>query len=734
MRLRILPAALILSFATGASAQDRTPKPDDGRYFELRIRPLLADLQPTAQLTPRQWADLATWIQKGAQSPQSVTLPKIDGANHWAFQPMQLPAIPNVKDEGWGRSPIDRFILAQLEGKGLKPAMPADARTLIRRVTYDLTGLPPAPAEIEAFLREYAAKPPAAYEALIDRLLASSAYGEKWGRHWLDVSRYADSNGLDENIAHGNAWRYRDYVIASFNNDKPYNQFLLEQIAGDLLASSQRKQEPDLEALIATGFLSLGPKVLAEPDEKKMEMDIVDEQIDTLGRAFMGLTIGCARCHDHKFDPFPTDDYYGLAGIFQSTKTMEHFKKIAKWYENPLPSPDYAAKKTEHDKIVAEMKERIKKTTDAEALKKLKAELVQKEKQAPEGPSAMGAMEGKIVNAHVLIRGNHVTPGKLVPRRFPIAVAGVSQAPLPEKQSGRLELAQWLASKDHPLTARVMVNRVWRWHFGQGIVRSVDNFGRLGEKPSHPELLDWLALKFIDDGWSIKKLHRTILLSSTYRQSSSVLDFNPKSEIRNPKLEDPDNRALWRFNPRRLQSEEIRDSLLFVSGQLDRTMGGPAITHVKNREFLFDHTSKDGTRYDSKRRTIYLPVIRNNLYDVLTLFDSPDAAVSTGDRSTTTVATQALFWMNSPLVVEAAAKLTEARSLSEDLPAQLQRMFLTTYGREPTDAEQMRLKRSLVETEASLHEVEPDSKKRTARAWALIGQVILSGNEFVWVK
>ncbi|MCE9531362.1 MAG: DUF1553 domain-containing protein, partial [Planctomycetes bacterium] len=291
-------------------------------------------------------------------------------------------------------------------------------------------------------------------------------------------------------------------------------------------------------------------------------------------------------------------------------------------------------------------------------------------------------------------------------------------------QSGRLELAQWLTSKSHPLTARVLVNRVWRWHFGQGLVRSVDNFGRLGEKPSHPQLLDWLAIRFVVDGWSIKKLHRSILLSSTYRMSAA---HNPKAaEI------DPDNQLLWRMNPRRLDAEEIRDALLVVSGTLDRALGGPSL-QVKNRDYLFDHTSKDKTTYDSKRRSIYLPVIRNNLYDVFQLFDSTDATVINGDRASTTVATQALFWMNSKIVLEAAERLTS--SVSEaDTRKRLRHYYLTAYGREPTDRECERMATAFKETELSLRGVEPDEKKRIARAWALIGQVILSANEFVYVN
>jgi Protein of unknown function (DUF1549)/Protein of unknown function (DUF1553) len=413
---------------------------------------------------------------------------------HWAFQPPTLPAIPAVKDAAWARTPLDHFILAGLEARDLKPAPPADRRTLIRRATFDLTGLPPSPEEVESFVHDAS---PQALEKLIERLLASPAYGERWGRHWLDVARYADSNGLDENVAHGNAWRYRDHIVAAFNRDKPYDQFLVDQLAGDLLPDSANRQE----RLIATGFLSLGPKVLAEPDPRKMEMDIVDEQIDTVGQAFLGLTLGCARCHDHKFDPISTQDYYGLAGIFLSTRTMQSFKKVARWHENPLvavPAP--------------------------------------LPRGAPAVPSAMGVTEGTVVEAAVLRRGSPLAPGKIVPRRFPIFLAGEQQPPLPAEQSGRLELARWLVCKDHPLTSRVMVNRIWRWHFGQGLVRSVDNFGLLGEKPSHPELLDWLAQRFVESGWSIKAMHRLIMLSSTYQMSSA-------HNARAAEL-DPDNRML----------------------------------------------------------------------------------------------------------------------------------------------------------------------------------------------
>ena len=683
-----------------------------------------------------------------ADSPTQET--PADTSKHWAFRPLVLQSIPTVQDAAWPRNPLDRFILAALEARGLRPAPLVDRRTLIRRASFDLTGLPPTPEEIEAFLSDQTPDP---FARVVDRLLASSAYGERWGRHWLDVARYADSNGLDENIAHGNAWRYRDYVVNAFNRDKPYDRFLIEQLAGDLLPAEDAT--PRDERLIATGFLSLGPKVLAEPDARKMELDIVDEQVDTVGRAFMAVTIGCARCHDHKFDPFPIEDYYGLAGIFLSTRTMENFKKVARWHENPLASADVAARQAEFEAKKTTTREAITKlvkTTNAQIraaakqvetlpnnleslyppearaeLKRLQDELARLEKAAPALPTAMGVMDGSVTDAAVLPRGNFLNPGKIVPRHFPSVLAGKDQRPAMASQSGRLELGRWLARKEHPLTGRVMVNRIWHWHFSQGLVRSVDNFGKLGEKPSHPELLDWLAVRFTESGWSIKALHRLIMLSSTYQMSSA---YNAAAAET-----DPDNRLHWRTNVRRLEAEAIRDALLAVSGSLDQSMGG-SLLHVQNRGYLFDHTSKDATKYDSRRRAVYLPVIRNNLYDVYQLLDATDATVGKGDRTTTTVATQALFMMNSDLVIRASEQLA-ARLLASaelDWDGRLRLLYQTVYGRLPTTRELERAGAVVEEFERNLRDGETDAGKRQLRAWAWLCHVLVAANEFVYVK
>ncbi|WP_406695938.1 PSD1 and planctomycete cytochrome C domain-containing protein [Singulisphaera sp. Ch08] len=669
-------------------------------------------MPPKGKLSEHEIALLTQWVAMGAPDPRTGGAPaptraQIDleaGRNFWAFRAPVDPPIPVVKNAAWPRSGLDRFLLAGIEEKGLQPAPLADKRTLIRRATFDLIGLPPKPEEIDAFLADEA---PDAFDRVVDRLLASPHYGERWGRHWLDVARYADSNGLDENVAYGNSWRYRDYVINAFNQDKPFAQFLREQLAGDLMPV-EGDEAATHERLIATGFLSLGPKVLAEVDETKMEMDIVDEQVDTVGRAFMGLTLGCARCHDHKFDPIATTDYYALAGVFRSTKTMETFAKVARWYEIPLATKQDQARLAEHAKQVAAQKatidalarsanEKLKASAGAgfvlpkapeplypqatkDELKRLRDALSALEKSAPVMPSAMGVTEGPVADVRVHIRGSHLSLGEKVARRVPTVLASTGAPTFSASQSGRLELARWLTDPAHPLTSRVMVNRIWRWHFGKGLVSTPDNFGALGGRPSHPPLLDWLAQRFVESGWSIKAMHRIIMLSSTYRMSST---FDPKGVQL-----DPENLLHWRFSPRRLEAEAIRDALLTVGSRLDPTMGG-SLLNVANRGYFFDHTSKDATNYDVGRRSVYLPIVRNHLYDAFDLFDYSEAGVTNGDRATTTVAPQALFMMNSELVDQTARTLaTEllAPKLSSDAD-RIGRLYLRAFGRPPEPAE-----------------------------------------------
>ncbi len=709
-------------------------------------------MPPKGKLSDREIGLLSQWVKMGAPDPRTAEAaarpkgrPPIDldaGRKFWAFRPPTKPVTPDVKDRDWARSDIDRFVLASLESKGIHPVAPADKRTLIRRATLDLTGLPPTPEEVEAFVNDSSKD---AFAKVIDRLLASPHYGERWGRHWLDVARYSDSNGLDENVAHGNAWRYRDYVVKSFNDDTPFDRFLTEQLAGDLMPEA--KDDATRHArLVATGFLALGPKVLAEVDETKMEMDIVDEQIDTVSRAFLGLTIACARCHDHKFDPIRTVDYYGLAGIFKSTRTMENFKKVAKWHENTIATAADLAAKAEHEKLVAAKKVEVASLVNAanrallasqkpdfklpkdpeplfpaetrNALQARRDELTALEKKGFELPSAMGVQEGTPTDVRVHIRGSHLSLGESTTRGVPAVLTPSGSDRSGTKGSGRLDLAKWLTDRKHPLTARVTVNRIWRWHFGRGLVGSTDNFGALGERPTHPELLDWLATTFIDDGWSVKALHRRIMLSSTYQEAST---FDEKAAA-----VDPEDRLHWRFRPRRLEAEAIRDAVLAVSGELDRTIGG-SLLQVKNRDYFFDHTSIDRTKYDMPRRSLYLPVVRNHMYDVFDLFDYTESSVATGDRATTTVAPQALFLLNGDVMVQAAADLAKQLLACRcDDAGRVDQLYRIAYGRPP----------QAKESERALAFLDRYAKAASDRgsAWRGLCHTLLASNEFVYLR
>lgn len=705
------------------------------------------------KLNEQEITKLEQWIHMGAPHSEKIGAAKrTRDPNHWAFQSTFERPLPEVHDAHWPRSGLDAFILAKLEEVGLSPAPMADKRTLIRRVTFDLIGLPPTPEEIEAYLAD---ESPEAFSRVVDRLIASPRYGETWGRHWLDVARYADSNGLDENVAYGNAWRYRDYVVTAFNHDKPFDRFVVEQLAGDLLPFESEAQRH--EQLIATGFLGIGPKVLAETDEAKMRMDMIDEQLDTTGRAFLGLTLGCARCHDHKFDPIDMSDYYGLAGIFKSTMSMRRYKKLAEWHENLLPSEaatalkadleaKVAAKKTAVEQFVAvadaQINEKLaadpnskrpekletlySEATKAE-LKKLRDELAELEKDAKELPSAMGVTEDKVTDVAIHLRGDPLKLGDVVPRRTPIVLNGPSGLQFTDQESGRRQLAQWLVDPGHPLTARVIVNRVWRWHFGRGLVRTTDNFGLLGEAPSHPELLDWLARRFMADGWSLKALHRLILNSNTFQQTNH-------SAAKTVEL-DPENRLFSRANLRRLEAEAVRDSLLAVSGQLDVTMGG-SLLKLKNREYFFDHTSKDATTYNSARRSLYLPIVRNNVFEMFQLLDFPDPAVSSGNRATTVVPLQALLLLNSDFVMEAAAGLAD-RLLSEanDDDQRLARLYSLAFGRNPTVNERAADRVFLrAVAQAQIHTAETDANNRVRQAWTTLCHVALAASEFIYVN
>ena len=706
-------------------------------------------MPPENRLSKQEVSDLRKWIDSGLPHPDSDSMPvqsrtesaKSEQGPLWSFQAPGRIEVPEPDHTNWSISPLDQFIYSGLQRHGLKPAAPADRLTLLRRTSLTLTGLPPSPEVAREFLDDTS---PSALAKLVERLLGSPEYGERWGRHWLDVARYADSNGLDENIHHGNAWRYRDYVVNSLNADKSYAEFVTEQLAGDLLKAANDADR--YQKLIATGFLAIGPKVLAEVDETKMEMDIIDEQLDTVGRSIMGLTLGCARCHDHKFDPISTEDYYALAGIFKSTRTMEHYTKIARWWENPIPSEEDRQRTADHEQQLAESRHQIdelvkatrrdllatRENAAAESeipesdfpdeviakLKKLRDALAAAEKSPPEVATAMGVLERDVKDLPIHIRGSHLTLGDVVPRGFPKRLRQPGDPGLRPDQSGRLELARWLTSGHHPLTARVLVNRVWRWHFGQGLVATPDNFGVIGDRPINRELLDWLAVEFIRNDWSLKWLHRTILLSSTWQMSSQS---DPAAES-----VDPQNRLQWRANMRRLEAEAIRDSILAVTGQLDSKLGGSLVS-LGNREFFFNHTSKDETDYNSNRRSIYLPVVRNHLYEVFSLFDYSDAGSVVGHRTTSTVAPQALFLLNSEFILTASRRLAQSLIDSSSDPGDrirnaYQRVLFRSPDREELD-EALRFVNA-----------NDDTPAEELPTWSMLCQALLTSNEFLYVR
>ncbi len=778
-------------------------------------------MPPKGKMSDAEIAAIAEWVKAGAPWPDGdgTTSPaptrptgplfSEDQKKFWAFQPVVLPKVPGEN----GSSPVDAFVRAKLTAAGLQMAPEADRRTLIRRATYDLTGLPPTPKEIEDFEKDPA---PDAFEKVVTRLLDSPTYGERWGRHWLDVARYADSNGLDENTAFANAWKYRDYVIRSFNADKPFDVFVREQLAGDLLPPTD---DPKVRAdrLTALGYLAIGAKLLAEPDKQKMLIDIADEQLDTVGKGLMGLTMGCARCHDHKFDPIPTRDYYSLLGIFTSTRTMQGLGTVAKAFERPLAGPEkpevvaargqidklrkqirdvdrqlakldpkdpklddrkqtLTAKReklqgemAELEKIVPDVRlERLRaEVRDLEAkfgrtpeknqakrleihheAEKRRAEIKKLEKEIVPPDFLLGVEEGSAGgygtqprNIYVQVRGNYVTPGEEAPANFLRIIAGENQTSfvtttanpadqvVPTKTrfgsnrstSGRLEFANWLTDGKHPLTARVFVNRVWQHHFGEGIVRSVDNFGKLGERPTHPELLDWLAHEFVSHRWSIKHLHRVILLSSAYRQAGR---HDEKSA-----LADPDNRLLWRFPRQRLDAEAIRDGMLAVAGTLDRTPGG-SLLPTRNFEYVGDNV-----KYDTPRRSVYLPVIRNKLFPFFQTFDFPDPSTMTGKRVSTVVAPQALFLLNSPFASAQGRAFAERLAKAEptDDSARVVLAYRLAYGRPATTEEVAKSLEFVKQFEAKLP-AEKDASARRSRAWAGLCQAIFASNEFSYIE
>ena len=841
-----------------------------------------ADLQmpPKKKLTAEQIADFEKWVAMGAPDPranaeataQDKQMDLEAARRFWAFQPVKAPDAPKLKDPAWAHNGIDRHVLAALKAKGISPGPDAADLTLLRRLYFDLIGLPPTPAQMADFQAAVAKDRKSAIAKTVDALLAGPHFGERWGRHWLDVVRYSESTGGGRTLLMKEAWRYRDYVVNAFNTDKPYTDFIREQVAGDLIPGGTIAQRR--ERLTATAFLLLGPTNYELQDKTILEMDIIDEQMDTMGKAFMALTIGCARCHDHKFDPIRTEDYYGMAGIFKGTKVVVH-SNVSKWNERPLPmdaAQEAMAKATatqmaalrkeinalrkktggkpvnlpsvlavnlpglvvdnakakitgswnkstsvqnfvdteylyasgankkvvfplqiakggryevrvsfahhpnratntritvrhndgeklfrvnqrqapsvdgyfqslgvfefqdgqwdvveistegangaviadaiqllpEGSKAVVKKEKSsaqpTKKDKERSRLAQLEKELKVLEKNAVKRTNIIAADEAaKPGDIEIAIRGNVHNAGPKTPRRFIEVLNRKGLPKIASKASGRAELANWLASAEHPLTARVFANRVWHHLFGKGLVPSVDNFGHMGRLPTNQPLLDHLAVHFVQEGWSVKKLIREIVLSRTYQLSSAT---GPQAKA------DIENELHWRQNRRRLQAEAIRDAILSVSGELDPALGGATIKAGTSSEY--------GYKFDDTRRSLYTPVFRNTPLEILAVFDFADPNLVVGERTTSSVPTQALYLMNNPFVrtqAEAAATGLLDLNLADD-SARIARAYRRTLGRDATSTEREVILKFLA------------TEKDAAKAWTQVIHSLYASLDF----
>lgn len=642
-------------------------------------------MPPAGKLTPDEVRLLKHWIDGGAPWPGSgiVTARK---QVWWSFRAPTLPRVPDLTAERWVRNPIDAFVLARLRKEGLTPSPPAPRPVLVRRAYLDLIGLPPTPAEVDAFVRDRSLN---AWEKVVDRLLASPHYGERWGRHWLDLVRYADSSGFEGDKDRPLAWRYRDYVIDSFNRDIPYDQFVREQLAGDEL------QPRTNEAIVATGYLAAGQQdhVGMSMTERRRAEEL-DDLVSTTGSVFLGLTVGCSRCHDHKYDPITQTDYYRMQAIFAPTERREL----------PIPTPEERRAADAHnaplDRELADLRAHADamKTpaTDAakKALAEIEAQIKATEAKRVDVPRAFAVTDtgrdwGPV---RVHLRGDPYQLGRIVPPGFIQALPGGAAIAWPappgaETTGRRRALARWLTSPRNPLPARVWMNRVWRQHFGRGIVNTPSNFGISGDLPSHPELLDWLALTFRAKGGRLKPIHRLILLSSTYQQSSTIRPDARKA--------DPQNRLLWRMPLRRLEAEAIRDSILAVAGTLNRERGGPPVYPPVDPSLRAD--TFQGVNWpegeDSPktwRRSVYVKVKRSLLLPQLEVFDCPEISASVAQRNSTTTPTQALTLLNDPLIRRQAQLFAERlkREAGTNARKQVQRAYWLAVGRKPTPREQ----------------------------------------------
>ena len=756
-----------------------TGTPDESLIIKA-VRHHKADSQMPAEakLAESEIETLVEWVRRGSPDSREAMVGKRkvgmsleEGRTHWAFQPIAQSKPPSVKNPEWPRVAIDHFVLAQLEAHQMQPVPDADRHTWLRRVTFDLTGLPPTAEEITAFVNDASA---GARGRVVDRLLASVSFGERWARHWLDLVGYADQLGTVNDVPAPHAWRYRDYVIRAWNVDKPFDQFMREQIAGDLLPVDTIEARQD--ALTATGFLLLGEIHIVTSDKLQLRADIVDHQIQKVGLAFLGQTLGCVRCHDHKFDPIHLKDYYGLAGIFGSSESA-YVTERGVW-SSILTSelPDTPTQRVErerslraHAEIVAKVKSErsdltnqlaavnqqlTNATKNAEPAELKDAKSANSKSRKAELEKTIAGLDARLLHlayiepkaafaycvrdstkpadGRVNIRGNARAPGDTVPRGFIRVVSREPWSQIPPDASGRVQLADWLASADNPLPARVTVNRIWQKLFGEGLVRSVDYFGTRGERPTHPELLDWLASEFIRNGWSQKKIIREIVLSRVYSMSSA---HDPAAAAR-----DPDNRLLWRMNRRRLDAESLRDAVLAASSELQSCAGGPALAlHLPENVGGLDPKDVNPVSFRTskfpdeqhRQRTIYLPVVRSRAQpgpaELRNLFDFVPPTEMTGQRPSTSVATQALFLMNSEFIKSHAGKLADwlLKQPATNDRERLERLYLRALNRPAAESEVEEAERFLGAP------AEPAGEKQRA-AWAAYCHALLTSNEFLF--
>ncbi|MED6299694.1 MAG: PSD1 and planctomycete cytochrome C domain-containing protein [Verrucomicrobiota bacterium] len=695
-------------------------KPDQSRIVEAVLyKNEDMAMPPKGKLSVEKIALMKQWVEMGAPWPGSDNEVVAEAVNnnepydwekfrneHWAFKKIQSPNPPQIKDDSWSKTPIDKFIFSRLKENGLAPNENAPQRTLIRRAYLNLIGIPPTPSQVNDFLND---KSPEAFTKVIDELLKSEHYGERWARHWLDVARYSDGHGgFGDNKALPQAWRFRDWVVNALNSDMPYDLFVKKQIAGDLLED----KDP-----IPTGFFVVGPTYNSDggdPEAKAQALaETLSDRVDTFSRAFLGLTAACARCHNHKFDPITTYDYYSLAGIFKNTRNVDApvgDKNQIETHNSWKRAIDELNKNvnqfldSESKRLSVNRKEVEKKLPDESKTKisGIRTEIEQLKKSEPPKPgNAHVLAESGSADMHIALRGDLRKKGEIAPRSFIEIIEGKDRNKY-SNGSGRIELSNSVVAPTNPLTARVIVNRIWGWHFGQGLVRTPSNFGTIGEKPSHPLLLDWLAFNFIKEGWSIKKLHKVILTSSTWQMSSS---YNKEKFDK-----DGDNKMLWRYSPRKLEVESWRDTLLAVTGELDKKIGG----------------SPDEEILNSKRRTLYATISRTGdrfqSDAFLRLFDFPAAVSTSSKRSSSVVPQQYLFMMNSPFMTARAKHLgKQLFDSSDNTKTIIESAYQKLYSRPPDNNERDLANKWLGDS--------PSQKN-----WELYAQVLLSAHELIQVR